>query len=157
MPILLKSLLNEYVPGYIEDEDEDEQPLKSVKDILALIPQIVAAAQSQYDTWDQSNPDMDELCGGGICHLIADEIAGVLNQNGIDATTVSAQVGEQHVWTVAKVKEGVYEIDIPPSVYESGGGYTWTKTADVQFGEGDIVVNRLSSNPKDFKDYTDQF
>jgi hypothetical protein len=36
MPILLKSLLNEYVPGYIEDEDEDEQPLKSVKDILAL-------------------------------------------------------------------------------------------------------------------------
>ena len=67
MPLKLKTLL-EYVP-----EEEDNQPLKSVKDILALIPQIIAAAQSQYDTWDQSNPDMDELCGGGICHLIADE------------------------------------------------------------------------------------
>ena len=150
MPIKLKTLL-EFI------DDEEDESLKSVKDIQALLPQIIAAAQTQYDVWDQSNPDTDELCGGGICHLIADEIAGVLNQNGIDATTVSAQIGEQHVWTVAKVKEGVYEIDIPPSVYETGGGYTWQKTSDVRFDEGDIIIGRLSSDPKDFKNYTDEF
>lgn len=149
--IKLKLLLKE-----MEDEEEEtEGPLKSINDIKQLVPQFIIVAQKIYDSWDQSDPENDELNGGGICHLIADEIAGVLQQNGIDAVTVSAQIGEQHVYTVCNVREGVFEVDISPSAYESGGGYTWRKTHDVIFDTNDIIINMLSPLPRDFKDYID--
>lgn len=139
MPIKLKPLI--------------EVRLKSLEHLKALVPKFVLVAQKVYDGWIQD--ENDELNGGGICQNIADEISGVCNMNGIDATTVSAQVGEQHVWCVAKVREGIFEIDIPPSVYETGGGYTWKKIPDVKFDANDIYINRLSSDPNDFDEYTE--
>jgi len=131
--------------------------LKSIEDIKKLIPQLLAAAQAEYDAWDDPDGQHMDYAGGGICHLIADEIAGVLNSNGIEATTISASVGEQHVWAVAKVKEGVVEVDIPPSNYEQGGGYNWTKNPDVVFDASDLHIGFLSHNPKDFTQYLDSY
>jgi hypothetical protein len=78
---------------------------------------------------------------------------------------VTAHVGENHVWAVAKIGNvndegdpdrpdaGVWCIDIPPSVYEEGGGYNWTKTPDVTFDTSDIIVTHESFDPADFERY----
>lgn len=138
-----------------ENVDSVDSKLKSIKDVIRLSSKMAVAAQKVYDQWDQSDVENDPLNGGGICQDIADEIAGVLNMSGVDATTVSAQIGEQHVWTVVKVKEGVYEVDIPPSIYETGGGYTWKKLLDVKFDSNDLRINRLSVDPENFNNYID--
>lgn len=108
-------------------------------------------AQKVYDGWDESN--VDEFAGGGICHLIAEDIASELGSNGIEATTVSSEIGEQHVWVVAKLEDGVYNIDIPPGVYERGGGYTWSKIEGVQFSPEDIIIERIDPDPESFENY----
>lgn len=110
-------------------------------------------AQKVYDDWDESN--IDEFAGGGICHLIAEDIASELNTNGIEATTVSSEIGEQHVWVVAKLEDGVYNIDIPPGVYERGGGYTWSKIEGVRFSQEDIIIERIDGDPESFSNYTE--
>lgn len=126
----------------------------SSQDIQRFLPEIVAAAQAVYDTWAQDDEGMDEELGaGGICQDIAVAICGVLAEKGIDCSTVSAQVGEQHVYTVAQLSDGVFTIDIPPSVYESGGGYVWKKLKDVVFKPRDVDVYKLSDNPEDFESY----
>ena len=122
-----------------------------------LIPQFVAVAQEEYDQWDQSDEEFGdpEVGFGGICHLIAEKIAGVVMENtGFDTTTINNEgMGEQHVWVVTRTPDGVFSIDIPPCVYETGGGYTWEKLPDVRFGGCDVLVEMLSPDPHDFDQY----
>jgi hypothetical protein len=100
-----------------------EQHNKSVNDIKRVIPSLVQAAQLVYNEWDQSDPENDDYGGGGICQDIADAIAGVLDDNGIECMTIDSRgMGEQHVWVVARVAEGIFEVDIPYHLYERGGG-----------------------------------
>jgi len=137
---------------------ENEQPLKSIKEIESLKPTMILKAQNVYNNWKQDDQGHDEeYGGGGICHNIADEIASVLNDNGIDAATVSATVGTQHVYTIGKFQEGVYEIDIYPSTYETGAAYTWKKIPNVKFDNDDIVVSRIDSDPESFDTYMEDF
>ncbi len=126
----------------------------SSQDIKLLLPEIAAAAQSVYDVWEQDEEGMDvELGAGGICQDIAEAICGVLNEKGIDCATVSQQVGEQHVYTIAQLSDGVFAIDIPPSVYERGGGYTWKKIKDVVFKPEYVDVYKLSDDPEEFENF----
>lgn len=108
--------------------------------LMNLRPQMAAAAQKVYDAWEQGEDD--EYNGGGICQDIAEAIVGVVHQNGldVDAGTVSAACGEQHVWAVVAVEGEGFEIDIPYSTYETGGGYTWNKIPGVQFSPEDIII-----------------
>ena len=112
-----------------------------------LRPQFAAVAQKVYDGWIQDEDD--DLNGGGICHLIAEEMAGVIHHNipRANAGTVSAQIGEQHVWVVCYTRNEGYMVDIHPSTYERGGGYTWTKIPGVHFDSSDIIIHKM--NPKD--------
>lgn len=134
MPILLKKLL--------------ESTDKSVNDIKHLIPQLVKAAQAAYDEWNQDETEGDPDLGfGGICQNIAEAISDVLNSHGVDATTVdSGGMGEQHVWAVANVSEGVFGVDIDYHRYEVGGGYTWKKRLGVTFDDGDIDIYLMDVN-----------
>lgn len=96
------------------------------------------AAQKEYDAWDQNEEGEDiELGCGGICQNIAEEISSVLSMNGINCSTIEADMGEQHVWALAWENEespyNGYHIDIPAGVYERGGGYVWRKIPDVTF------------------------
>lgn len=129
--------------------------LPSVRLVPELLPQLSTAAQAVYDAWDQDESGYDEMLGyGGICQDIADAIAGVLSEAGIDARTQdNCGMGEQHVWAIAKFQEGIYEIDIHPSVYERGGGYNWKKITGVQFQSGDISVTRLSADPNEWENF----
>lgn len=143
----------------IDDEDEEqEEDFSHLKDeayIKTLFPLLAAAAQKVYDEWEQDEDGVDEVLGtGGICQDIAGGMADVMISHGIDCSTVSQSVGEQHVYCICKIQEGVYEVDIPPYSYESGGGYTWRKLPNIKFDESYIVIHRLSSDPNDFEQYT---
>jgi hypothetical protein len=136
-----------------EEYDEEDGDLPSITEVKKLLPNIVAAVQEEYDSWDENQ---DEYAGGGICHLIADRICGVLGEHNIDCFTVSAEIGDQHVWTIAKVREGVYNVDINPHMYEMGGGYTWTKIPDVEFQVEDIEFDCVDHDPSKFDRYIEQ-
>ncbi len=137
---------------------EQHEELPSVEGIQQLIPQMLKGVQQLYDAWKSEEDPMDDpYAGGGICHEFADIISGVLNENGYEATTISASVGENHVWAVVKVREGVYEVDIPFCIYEKGGGYTWEKIPDVTFQKDDIHIGRLSPDPDDFDQYLEDY
>lgn len=124
----------------------------------ALMPEFIQAAQKEYDQWEQDEEGFcEELGMGGICQDIAEAICRVLSTHGFDCSSVSQQVGEQHVYAVAKAEDGVYEVDIPPYVYETGGGYCWKKIPGVRFDDSCIVVNLLSSDPEDFEKYTEDW
>jgi len=127
--------------------------------IAEALPQLTKLAQKVYNEWDQNEEGVDEELGcGGICHLIAEEMAAELETQGVDATTVNAQVGENHIWVVARITHGkdagVWSIDIPPGVYERGSGYVWKKRPNIVFNPENIEVDRLSKNPDDFDEIT---
>jgi hypothetical protein len=126
--------------------------------LLSLKPKLALAAQKVYDEWQQDENGSDDVLGeGGICQDIAYAMADVLSNNGIEVATVSQQSGEQHVYVVAKTEDGVYIVDIPPYLYETGGGYNWKKIPDVQFDERYIVINMLSDDPNEFDEYSAEY
>lgn len=140
------------------DDDDGDEKLSTVSVRSIDKRKLAARAQKVYNEWDaDSDPEGGdpEVGFGGICHLIADEIVDELYQQGAQATPFHCNVGENHVFVIGQFTEGVYEIDIPPGTYESGGGYNWKKLPGVTIEPDDIVVERISSDPRDFNQYTD--
>jgi hypothetical protein len=141
---------SEYHRSDVKEDAPEESELPSVKQAQSLMPQILARAQQDYDDWDES--DEDTYAGGGICHIIADSISSVLGDAGIDSGPVSCNY-DQHVYVAARFREGVYTIDIPYHVYETGGGFSWKKIPGVRFEPRDVEFYRVSSDPGEFDDY----
>jgi hypothetical protein len=129
---------------------EAKRVLASVTKAKTAIPSILKKVQVEYDKWDES--DLDTYAGGGICHIIADKICDVFLSIGIECTTVSCS-HEQHVYVVIKVKEGVYSVDIPYHIYETGGGFNWKKIPNIAFEPSHVVFYQITSDPKRFDDY----
>lgn len=117
--------------------------------------ELAKAAQTVYDAWEQVDGVDPELGEGGICQDVASGMVETLSREGIEhALSIAASVGENHVFVVALIPgDGVYSIDIPPSVYEIGSGYVWRKREGVAFGPDDIVVDRIADDmtPEDFE------
>lgn len=129
--------------------------MKNMADLTAIKPILAVKAQRAYDQWEQDKDGLDpELGPGGICHEIADAIADTLNEHGIETATISQSIGEQHVYAVALVTEGIYAVDIPPSVYETGGGYVWKKIPGVLFGAEDIITYLIEKDISRFDEIT---
>jgi predicted chitinase/8-oxo-dGTP pyrophosphatase MutT (NUDIX family)/uncharacterized ParB-like nuclease family protein/FMN phosphatase YigB (HAD superfamily) len=137
----------EYVP---ENFDEQNESLPSVNTAKSAMPRILEKVQRVYDDWDEA--DRDTYAGGGICHLLADEICDVLGSMGIECATVSCST-EQHVYVGAKFEEGVYSIDIPYHIYETGGGFSWQKIPDIKFEPNDVEFYQVSGDPDEFENY----
>lgn len=127
-------------------------PLCSLSRAKSLSPLLVLAIQAQYDNWDES--DVDTFAEGGICHYLAEAMAGVLSNAEITAATVSC-MHEQHVYVVCQLAEGVYKLDVPYSRYERGGGYRWSKIPNVVFDSTDLDWYLLDIQPLAFEDYLD--
>lgn len=151
-------------PDEFDDEFEDEPdeeddssrydalPASSV--IRTLRPAMAAAAQRIYDAWVQD--EHDDLNGGGICHLIADEVATIMGNSGIPVSTQTAN-DVQHVYCVGQFSDGVFEVDIPYRLYERGGGFTWTKIPDVHFTQDDILTYQLDGDPSQMYMYVEEW
>jgi hypothetical protein len=139
-----------------EDEDEDSKfdALPASSEIKKLRPQLAAVGQAVYDEWEQGEDD--ELNGGGICHLIAEKMSYIIGDAGVPVWTVSSS-HEQHVYCVAQCSDGVFEVDIPWSLYERGGGFTWYKLPNIRFDEHYVVVSRLDGNPGRIGQYVDDY
>ena len=145
---------------YVDDGEElTEDKLNSISEINDTVKgEMASKAQAVYDDWaqDENGEDID-LGRGGICHLIADDLVGVLYKHHINNVQTVCSSYEQHVYMVGAFKEGVYLIDIPYEVYETGGGYTWKKIPDVEFSKSDIVIRKLDGDYNSFKDYVGEF
>ena len=118
---------------------------------MNLRSDIARVAQQVYNKWDE---DEDEYAGGGICHLIAEEIVNYLSDKNLDAVSFSCSVGENHVMVAVEYDDNAYIIDISPHVYETGGGYSWNKIQDVEFTPNDIDI---SLAPEDFSAYSEEY
>lgn len=138
--------------------EEATQHLKTSHDILALRPAMAKAAQDEYDAWAPVDGDLEgfeaEFAGGGICHLIAEKLAGIMDAAGVNCATVSSS-HEQHVYCVAQCQDGIFLVDVPHGIYETGGGYNWTRVEGVVFESEDIVVRRIDRDPANMAMYTD--
>lgn len=123
--------------------------------ILDIKKAAASIAQRIYDEWDDS--DVDTYANGGICHLIADNICIYLDSINIEATSVSAGHGDVHIYTLAKIEnisnmeDGIYEINIPPYVYERGSGYHWTKIPNIKIDEEDVHIDLIDRNVANFE------
>lgn len=138
-----------------EEGEQDFSQLPSMKQAAAHKPEIVKRVQQRYNEWQQDAEGYDEEVGsGGVCHLFAEIVAEVLNDANFPTWTVSSN-HEVHVYCVSQASDGVWEVDIPYCIYETGGGYTWTKIPDVTFENDDIVINQLSPDPADIGQYAD--
>lgn len=125
----------------------------SSNDLAAVLPDLAASAQSVYDSWDQVDGFDEELGSGGICQDIASAMADVLSEAGVEEIVHFHQsVGENHVYLVALLADGVFTIDIPPHVYEDGGGYVWKKKEGVMITAEEVFIDRLggSIDPQEF-------
>jgi hypothetical protein len=115
--------------------------------IYNLRDKLVDAAQSVLDEWQQDEEGFDEEYGtGGPCEFIAGAIGDVLAAEIEDIEfEEGGQDGDDHAFLVvsAPFDTKEYVVDIPPGVYESGGGYRWRKHADVVLDEDDIVIEPL--------------
>jgi len=133
----------------VHGNNQDKVSSFCLKDkILSIKSEMVLAAQRVYDSWEQDEEGIDEELGcGGICQDIADEMCSVLSGKEIDCLIVDNNgVGDQHVWIVAYDDKEAFEIDIDPSVYESGSGYSWTKKQGIKFSLNDISIVRFDRN-----------
>lgn len=128
------------------------------RNIAIWKPAMCKLAQQVYQEWDQSGEDGDpELGFGGICDLIADQICHVLGQEGVECTSWNtAGMGENHTSVIANLADGVFEVDIPPHVYETGGGYTWHKRPEVVFDPRDVAISRLEP-PMTDEEFVDRY
>jgi len=142
--------------GHFDEPEipEPEIPLPNVAAIRAKTPELLAAAQSVYDEWNQVDGHDEMLGTGGICHLIAEKMCDVLAEAGFEHfTTVSSSMGQNHVWTMVLLEDGAYEVDIPPGCYEVGDAFTWRKIEDVSFEENDLVIRMVEAcmTPEEFE------
>lgn len=121
------------------------------KKIYDLRHDIVKIAQGVYDAWDEG----EIYAGGGICHLIAEEIASYLNDKGIESWTHSLDY-KQHVVVISvdhNTKEACM-VDIYEGLYEEGGGFSWKKIHDVEFDVNDVEIQYINyeewGNPDEY-------
>lgn len=115
------------------------------RQLVALKPKFVAAAQKILDDWKQDDEGWDEEFGsGGVCHEIADAIANVVYDAGLKVETTRGEDHEiNHYWTIVLDNDQAFGIDIPPNVYETGAGYTWKKKHGVELTTDGLVIEEV--------------
>lgn len=101
---------------------------------------LAQAAQGVLDEWQQDEGTDEELGTGGVCDRVSQAMSAVIEENIDDViTTEGGQPGDDHAFFIAYDANEAYAIDIPPDVYETGGGYQWRKIADVVVKPSDVV------------------
>lgn len=131
----------------------------SQRDELVSVNQVnknalASVAQPVYESWDQSDEENGdpELGFGGICDGVADAMAAELSKIGVECATSYSEY-DTHTSVIAQFKEGVFNVDIPPQVYESGFGYNWKKKPNIVFSADNVVIHQIDKNPQNFEQY----
>ena len=121
--------------------------------LVALRPQLAAAAQAEYDEWEQGEEGLDAIVGGGgICDAMERAMSEVVGQY-VDANITSGgQPGDDHAWLVVYDDKEAYGVDIPPDAYEQGGGMSWKKMQDVTISPEEVQIWKLDIPASEFKE-----
>ena len=114
------------------------------QELETLRPQMATAAQQVYDDWNPDKEGLDPVYGeGGPCDEITAALAGVI----AGATDVhlddGGHEGDDHAFLLASRAGERYWVDIPPRVYEEGGGYSWQKIPGIQIKPEDIIIEPI--------------
>lgn len=115
---------------------------KFIQKLKDLRPKMVEAAQKVYDQWEQNEEGHDEELGaGGICDQVSDALGSVISENisGVELFA-GGQEGDDHAYVIVQLEKEAFGVDIPPGVYESGGGYNWRKKQGVKFIPEYVVI-----------------
>ncbi len=108
----------------------------------ALRPAIAKAAQAVVDAWEQDDDGMDDELGeGGACDRVSDAISEVVHEKigGLEEVG-GGQDGDDHAFPIFYDDREAFAVDIPPSVYETGGGYRWKKRRGARITADDVVI-----------------
>lgn len=119
-----------YTPGQLKRE------------LFRLRGQFARAAQSVLNQYDE-----DYYGGGGICDDVAMEMAGVAVSK-LHDVDVSNHGWNDHAWIVVWNQHEAWAVDIPPGVYETGGGYKWKVDTSARISSSDVVIYKV--NRKDW-------
>jgi hypothetical protein len=116
--------------------------VKAPAELLALRGRLAEAAQTVVDAWGQDEDGFDEELGtGGPCDRVADAMSGVLAEALPDAEVEDGgQDGDDHAFLLVTLGGERFIVDVPPRVYEVGGGYSWKKIPGARISEDDVVV-----------------
>lgn len=109
---------------------------------VSLKQEISRAAQEVYNSWEQDPEEGDpELGFGGICDRVSQAITDVVIHKYPHLDVADGGMdGDDHAFPVFYNDTEAVAIDIPPHVYETGGGYSWKKREGVTVHPDDIVM-----------------
>jgi len=150
----MKNTIKNIIKNIILEELQSNSKL--FQTINNLKYDLINAAQKVYNQWEQDEEGYDEVYGsGGICDDIAEAMCDIINNK--------TQYGCFHLYNEYDCHTSIYvydintkelfNVDIPPYVYERGNAYTWKKIPNVQFSQNNIIINNMSS---DYDDYIDE-
>lgn len=141
--------LRRIIREIIKENNQD----KLYRDLVSIKTDIAKAAQNVYNQWEQDEEGVDEMYGsGGICDDIADAMCNaVQNKTKYNCFHLYNEY-ECHtsIYVYDTLNKKIYNVDIPPHVYEKGYGYNWKKIKDVTFSLNDVKITEL-----DYEDYID--
>jgi len=111
----------------------------------ALRPYFARAAQKVVDAWEQDGEGMDEELGeGGVCDRVSEALAEVVGRTLPSlGMTDGGHDGDDHAYLIVYDPIEAFLIDIPPSVYETGGGYRWRKIEGAAIDPSDVVIEAI--------------
>jgi len=114
------------------------------KKLSSLRSKMAQAAQRVIDEWQQDEEGYDEELGaGGACDQVCEAIRNVIAPlDGVEITE-GGHPGDDHAYLIAYDDDEAFAVDIPPYVYEEGGGYSWKKKPDVKISPDHIVIEKV--------------
>jgi hypothetical protein len=146
----MKNLIKKLIKESLNSNSKLFQTINNLKYDL------INAAQKVYNQWEQDEEGHDEYYGsGGICDDIAEAMCDVINNKTKYVCFHLYNEYDCHtsIYVYDRENREIYNVDIPPYVYEQGTAYTWKKIPNVQFSQNNIIIDNMSS---DYDNYIDE-
>jgi len=138
--------MKKYIKTLLRENLINENNDKLYNTLLTLRKDLASSAQKVYDDWEQDDEGYDDVYGGGgICDDIADAMCDVIyNKTNYECFHLYNEHDcHTSIYVFDNNTKEIYNVDIPPYVYEKGYGYTWKKIKDVSFNLNHIDINEV--------------
>lgn len=140
----LRKFVAATIKGYLNEINDINNNLYNT--LINLRNDFAIAAQKVYDEWEQDEEGNDEIYGsGGICDDIADAMCDVINnRTNYDCFHLYDEYDcHTSIYVYDVNSKQIFNVNIPPYVYEKGFGYSWKKINDVTFNLNDIDISEV--------------
>lgn len=128
---------------YITEETSEN---KLYETLMSLRDDFAKNAQALYNEWDQDENGYDEIYGsGGICDDIADVMCTTVQEKtNYDCFSLYNEYDfHTSIYVFDIATKQIYNVNIPPHVYEIGAGYNWKKIKNVSFNINHINITEV--------------